>query len=112
MTAEQEQRAKQAISRTPLGRFGNPAEIAEMVVWLCSDRASYVTDTVYAVDGGQRFEIVLPTSRPSLASRRTGYPAAISRVALIGSFRTLHRALRFASRGRTRSVSQNKRLQC
>jgi len=34
------------------------------------------------------------------------YPAAISRVALIGSFKTLHSALKFASLGRTRSVSQ------
>jgi hypothetical protein len=34
------------------------------------------------------------------------YPAAISRVALIGSFKTLQSALRFASLGRTRSVSQ------
>jgi NAD(P)-dependent dehydrogenase (short-subunit alcohol dehydrogenase family) len=40
------------ISKTPLGRFGEPAEIAEMVVWLCSDRASYVTGAAYAVDGG------------------------------------------------------------
>jgi NAD(P)-dependent dehydrogenase (short-subunit alcohol dehydrogenase family) len=40
------------ISKTPLGRFGDPAEIAEMVVWLCSDRASNVTGVAYAVDGG------------------------------------------------------------
>jgi NAD(P)-dependent dehydrogenase (short-subunit alcohol dehydrogenase family) len=53
MTAEtQEQRAEQIISRTPLGRFGEPDEIAEIVVWLCSDRASYVTGAAYAVDGG------------------------------------------------------------
>ena len=53
MTAEtQEQRSEQVISRTPLGRFGEPGEIAEMVVWLCSDRASYVTGAAYAVDGG------------------------------------------------------------
>lgn len=38
--------------RTPLGRVGNPEEIGEMVVWLCSDRASYVTGAAYAVDGG------------------------------------------------------------
>jgi len=53
MTAEtQAERADQVISRTPLGRFGEPDEIAEMVVWLCSDRASYVTGAAYAVDGG------------------------------------------------------------
>ena len=39
-------------SRTPLGRFGEPGEIAEMVVWLYSGRASYVTGAAYAVDGG------------------------------------------------------------
>jgi NAD(P)-dependent dehydrogenase (short-subunit alcohol dehydrogenase family) len=32
--------------------MGDPGEIAEMVVWLCSDRASYVTGAAYNVDGG------------------------------------------------------------
>jgi NAD(P)-dependent dehydrogenase (short-subunit alcohol dehydrogenase family) len=51
MTADSpEQRSEQVIARTPLGRFGEPEEIAEMVVWLCSDR--YVTGAAYAVDGG------------------------------------------------------------
>jgi NAD(P)-dependent dehydrogenase (short-subunit alcohol dehydrogenase family) len=53
MTAEtQRERAEQITARTPLGRFGEPEEIAEMGVWLCSDRASYVTGAAYAVDGG------------------------------------------------------------
>lgn len=53
MTAlTREQRSEQIIAATPLGRFGEPEEIAEMVVWLCSDRASYVTGAAYAVDGG------------------------------------------------------------
>jgi NAD(P)-dependent dehydrogenase (short-subunit alcohol dehydrogenase family) len=53
MTAEtQKERAEQITARTPLGRFGEPEEIAEMVVCLCSDRASYVTGAAYAVDGG------------------------------------------------------------
>ena len=47
-----EQRADQLLAATPLNRFGKPEEIAEMVVWLCSDRASYVTGVAYAVDGG------------------------------------------------------------
>jgi NAD(P)-dependent dehydrogenase (short-subunit alcohol dehydrogenase family) len=53
MTAPtREHRADQVIAATPLRRFGEPQEIAEMVVWLCSDRASYVTGASYAVDGG------------------------------------------------------------
>lgn len=40
------------IARTPMRRYGQPREIAEMVVWFCSDRASYVTGAAYEVDGG------------------------------------------------------------
>ena len=47
-----EARGEQIRGATPLGRLGKPEEIAEMVVWLCSDRASYVTGAAYAVDGG------------------------------------------------------------
>lgn len=36
----------------PIGRLGHPDEIAEMVVWLSSDRASFVTGGYYPVDGG------------------------------------------------------------
>src|SRR6266705_2026901 len=41
-----------ADAKIPFGRTGQPGEIAEMVVWLCSDRASYVTGGAYNVDGG------------------------------------------------------------
>jgi NAD(P)-dependent dehydrogenase (short-subunit alcohol dehydrogenase family) len=37
---------------TPLHRFGMPEEIADAVVWLCSDKASYVTGVALPVDGG------------------------------------------------------------
>lgn len=40
----------------PLNRYGNEREIAETIVFLCSERASYVTGQVIAVDGG--FEAV------------------------------------------------------
>jgi NAD(P)-dependent dehydrogenase (short-subunit alcohol dehydrogenase family) len=38
--------------RIPLGRVGNPEEVAEVVVWLCSDAASFVTGDAIVVDGG------------------------------------------------------------
>ena len=36
----------------PLGRLAAPAEIADVIVFLCSDRASYVTGAAWSVDGG------------------------------------------------------------
>lgn len=36
----------------PLGRLGRPRELGDLVAFLCSDRAAYVTGTVIPVDGG------------------------------------------------------------
>lgn len=36
----------------PMGRIGQPVEVAELMVWLCSDRASFVTGSIIPVDGG------------------------------------------------------------
>jgi glucose 1-dehydrogenase len=41
------------LSRTPLGRFGQPEEIAAVVVFLLSEQASYLTGTTIYADGGR-----------------------------------------------------------
>ena len=43
----------QFIALEPTGRLGTPEEVAEAVVWLCSDAASFVTGHVMSVDGGR-----------------------------------------------------------
>lgn len=40
------------IAKHPIGRAGKPEEVAEVVVWLCSDAASFVTGVPVPVDGG------------------------------------------------------------
>ena len=41
-----------AVSLHPIGRFGKPMEIAEAVVWMCSDHASFMTGQSLVLDGG------------------------------------------------------------
>jgi 3-oxoacyl-[acyl-carrier protein] reductase len=36
----------------PMGRIGKPAEVAEVVAFLCSDKATYITGQVISVNGG------------------------------------------------------------
>ena len=38
----------------PLGKFGKPEDIAEMVVFLASEKADYITGEVISVDGGMK----------------------------------------------------------
>jgi NAD(P)-dependent dehydrogenase (short-subunit alcohol dehydrogenase family) len=47
-----ERHGEEISGRIPAGRFGSTDEVAESAVWLCSDRASYVTGQAIAVDGG------------------------------------------------------------
>ena len=40
------------VQRIPLGRFAEPGEIADAVVFLCSGQARFITGQVLPVDGG------------------------------------------------------------
>ena len=40
------------LARIPMGRFGKPEDVAEAVVFLCSDGAGYITGQVLTIDGG------------------------------------------------------------
>jgi NAD(P)-dependent dehydrogenase (short-subunit alcohol dehydrogenase family) len=69
----QAQRA--AAQSTPMRRTGSAAEVAQAVLWLCSDQSSFVTGTVLPIDGGQA-----AGNKPPQMYRQgqpmTGHPAA------------------------------------
>jgi NAD(P)-dependent dehydrogenase (short-subunit alcohol dehydrogenase family) len=45
-------RLVERVGRYPINRFADVNEVAEMIVWLCSARASFVTGAAFTVDGG------------------------------------------------------------
>jgi len=47
------EKIEKMITSIPMKRFGTPKEIADAVVFLCSDRASFITGSVLIIDGGQ-----------------------------------------------------------
>jgi NAD(P)-dependent dehydrogenase (short-subunit alcohol dehydrogenase family) len=51
-TGKNKEVEKQFASAEPIGRLGQPEEVAEAVMWLCSDASSFVTGLSMAVDGG------------------------------------------------------------
>lgn len=49
---ENEETFQHLKSLHPIGRLGKPEEVAELIIWLCSEKASFVTGSYYPVDGG------------------------------------------------------------
>ena len=43
-----------------MGRFGEPAEVAALALFLASDEAAYVTGTCIAIDGGKSVALHVP----------------------------------------------------
>jgi 2-dehydro-3-deoxy-L-rhamnonate dehydrogenase (NAD+) len=41
------------LSKIPMGRFGTPQEVASLIVWLCSDEASFSTGAAFDISGGR-----------------------------------------------------------
>lgn len=46
------ERTVQVMDRTKMGRMGKPEEVGELIAWLLSDKASFVTGSTHIVDGG------------------------------------------------------------
>lgn len=49
---------KQTLDMTPIGRYGQPEDVANLVKWLLSDEAGFITGTDVAVDGGVLSQIL------------------------------------------------------
>ena len=49
---EDPERTQGIMARTPLKRWGTPSEVGQLVRWLLSDEAGFVTGSIYPVDGG------------------------------------------------------------
>ena len=45
-------RGQKVLDKTPMGRYGEPEELAGVVIWLCSNAASFVNGAIIPIDGG------------------------------------------------------------
>ncbi len=65
---------QQLIDRTPIGRLGTAEDIANGVLFLASDEASWVTGAELVIDGGMTAQTTAPAPSPS--GHRTHLPLA------------------------------------
>jgi len=52
LTTTSPEESGKLVQQLPLGRIGFPEDVAEAVIWLCSDKASFITGQLLCVDGG------------------------------------------------------------
>ena len=52
MSDQPKERQREILAPQAMTRFGDPAEVAAAVVWLCSEQASFVTGVALPVDAG------------------------------------------------------------
>lgn len=52
LIADNSRRVEKMLERIPMRRFGKPRDVAEAIVWLCSDESSFVTGQAINLDGG------------------------------------------------------------
>jgi 3-oxoacyl-[acyl-carrier protein] reductase len=54
MTAGDDPQTRETwLRRLPLGRYGRPEEVAELIAFMASEQASYMTGAVVVLDGGE-----------------------------------------------------------
>ena len=49
-----------AVDRHPVGRLGRPTDVAGLVLWLASDEASFVSGSLFTIDGGLTAQSPIP----------------------------------------------------